>query len=67
MNKSSWIWGGSKIMKIEKEDPELALKEDLDTHDEFICKSDGQMEFIDFLIFRSIILRQASRKFYVYK
>jgi hypothetical protein len=53
----SYLWGGKKSEKVENENPELAMREDLDTHGEFHCKADGTMEFKDFLTIRAIILR----------
>jgi len=53
----SYLWGGSAFTKVENEDPELAMREDLEAHGEFVCKLDGTMEFIDFLILRSCITR----------
>ena len=35
----------------------------LDAHGDFATKIDGTLEFPDFIIFRSIITRQASRMF----
>lgn len=55
----SYLWGGSAWTKQnENADPELAMREDLEAHGEFVCKLDGTMEFTDFLIVRSCIVRQ---------
>ena len=47
----------------ENEHPELAMRAALDAHGDFATKIDGTLEFPDFIIFRSIITRQASRMF----
>ena len=39
------------------------MRENLDAHGEFATKIDGTMEFTDFLVFRSIIMRQSCRAF----
>ena len=60
----SYLWGGNKKKDFkENEDPELAMRENLDAHGEFATKIDGTMEFTDFLVFRSIIMRQSCRAF----
>jgi hypothetical protein len=53
----SYLWGGSDFVKNEKEDPIEALKEDLSEHGEFELNYDKTMQFIDFLNFRSCIVR----------
>lgn len=37
------------------------MREDLESHGEFLCKLDGTMEFTDFLILRSCVVRQVFR------
>jgi len=59
----SYLWGASKQEKVENENPELAMREHLDSHGEFTCKIDGTMEFKDFIVLRSIIMRQAGRMY----
>jgi hypothetical protein len=54
----AYLWGGQKWGdRVENEDPELAMRADLDAHGEFVCKLDGIMEFTDFLTMRSCIAR----------
>lgn len=57
----SYFFGNGK--KEENQDPILALQEQLDGHGNFDIKSDMCMDLKDFLVFRSIILRQTLRKF----
>jgi hypothetical protein len=59
----SYLWGGKKPEKQENENPELAMREQLDAHGDFATKLDGTMEFKDFLVLRSIIARQSLRLF----
>lgn len=58
----NYLWGGGNFTKTENEDFILAMREDLDHHGEFTCKSDGTMEFVNFLSLRSAISRQVWRK-----
>ena len=55
--------GGDQKPINENEDPELAMRDAMDSHGDFTCKLDGSLEFEDFLVFRAIVMRQASRKF----
>jgi hypothetical protein len=58
------LWGGAKKdAKPENESPELAMRDMLDSHGDFSTKADGSMEFKDFLVVRSVILRQALRHY----
>ena len=61
----SYLWGGKKgkESKPENEEPELAMRDALDGYGEFATKIDGTLEYKDFLVFRAIIMRQASRLF----
>jgi len=60
----SYLWGGKKDEKKEENaDPELAMREALDSHGDFATKIDGTLEWDHFLVFRAIIMRQASRMF----
>mgnify|MGYP006950294071 CR=1 FL=1 len=60
----SYLWGGSnKTEKPENENPELAMREQLDSHGDFHTKSDGTMELKDFLVVRSVVLHQALRHY----
>jgi len=61
----SYLWGGKKAAdaKPENDNPELAMREAMDSHGEFSCKIDGTLEFDHFIVFRAIITRQAGRKF----
>jgi len=60
----SYLWGGSKkAEKPENNDPELAMREALDSYGEFATKIDGTLEYKDFLTFRAVIMRQAARMF----
>jgi len=59
----SYLWGGSKKEKPENENPELAMREQLDSHTEYKIKDDGTMEFDDLIHLRVIIMRQALRQF----
>ena len=61
----SYLWGGKKDAKAkpENEEPELAMRDALDAYGEFATKIDGTLEYKDFLVFRAIIMRQASRSF----
>lgn len=45
----------------ENENPELAMREALDAHGDFQTSIDGALEFKDFCVLRSIIIRQANR------
>lgn len=59
-----YLWGGkNKATKPENENPELAMRDQLDAHGEFATKSDGTMEIKDYLVLRSIITRQSCRAF----
>lgn len=53
----SYLWGGSKATKTENENPELAMREQLDSHGDFTVKVDGTLEFKDLLVLRSVITR----------
>lgn len=61
----SYLWGGAKAeeAKPENENPELAMRDALDTHGDFAMKIDGTLEYADFLVFRAIITRQSGRMF----
>lgn len=60
----SYLWkGGKKTDKVENSNPELAMREALDDHGEFATNLDGTMQWDAFLVFRSIIMRQACREF----
>ena len=60
----SYIWGGARKNDYkENDDPELAMRENLDGHGDFATTLDGTLEFQDYLVFRSIIMRQACRAF----
>ena len=61
----SYLWGGKKDEKSkpENECAELAMRDSLDAYGDFATKIDGTLEYKDFLIFRAIIMRQASRAF----
>ena len=59
----SYIFGKKDSDKPENADPELAMRDALDSHGDFKTKIDGTLEFEDFLVFRAIIMRQASRVF----
>jgi hypothetical protein len=42
----SYIWGGArKKDQKENDDPELAMRENLDAHGDFATKLDGTLEF----------------------
>ena len=57
-NMFSYLWGGSSTKPVqENENPELAMRADLDKHKNFKTNIDGTMEFEDFLVLRSIIMR----------
>ena len=57
------LWAKKTTSKVENENAEIALKDDLDAHGKFTRAIDGTLEFNDFLVFRSAILRQTDRKF----
>lgn len=61
----SYLWGGAKAADAtpENDNPELALREAMDSHGDFATKIDGTLEFEDFIVFRAIITRQAGRAF----
>lgn len=60
----SYLWGGSKKAdKPENENPELAMRDQLDDHGDFKTQADGTMELKDFLVLRSIILHQGLRHY----
>ena len=59
----SYLWKGKETKKEENENPELAMREACDAHGEFACNNDGTMQWESFLVFRSIIMRQACREF----
>mgnify|MGYP000970976152 CR=1 FL=1 len=61
----SYLWGGKKAAdaKPENENPELAMREALDAHGQFVTKIDGTLEYEPFLVFRAIVTRQAGRLF----
>lgn len=60
----SYLWGGKKDEKRpENDDPELAMREALDSHGDFATKIDGTLEWDSFLIFRAVIMRQSCRTF----
>jgi len=65
INMFSYLWGGKKDEKSkpENECAELAMRDALDAYGDFATKIDGTLEYKDFLIFRAIIMRQASRAF----
>jgi hypothetical protein len=42
----SYIWGGARKKDFqENDDPELAMRENLDAHGDFETKLDGTLEF----------------------
>jgi hypothetical protein len=45
----------------ENQNPELAMREALDAHGDFQTSIDGALEFKDFCVLRSVIIRQANR------
>ena len=61
----SYLWGGKKAddAKPENENPELAMRDQLDQHGDFNTKIDGTLEYQDFCILRAVILRQSIRQF----
>lgn len=61
----SFLWGGKKAAdaKPENDNPELAMREQLDQHGDFVTKLDGTLEYQDFCLLRAVILRQAIRSF----
>jgi hypothetical protein len=61
----NYLWGGKQAAdaKPENDNPELAMRQAMDSHGEFTCKIDGTLEFDHFIVFRAIIIRQANRKF----
>lgn len=61
----NYLWGGKKPdnAKPENENPELAMRDQLDEHGEFACKIDGTLEYPDFLVLRAVIMRQSLRMF----
>ena len=62
------LWGSShKGAKNENENPELAMRDQLDSHGDFNIKDDGTMTTKDVLIIRTIILHQALRYFAPHK
>jgi hypothetical protein len=63
----SYLWKGKETKKEENENPELAMREACDAHGEFAYNSDGTMQWEAFLVFRSIIMRQACREFGKYR
>jgi hypothetical protein len=40
----------------ENENPELAMRDQLDDHGDFATKADGTMELKDYLVLRSVII-----------
>ena len=56
----SYFFGKSE--PVENADPVLAMQDQLDSHGEFYVEEDGSMRFKDFIFLRSVILRQALRK-----
>ncbi len=60
------LWGGQDwpVDKVENEDFEQALKDDLTLHGKFNLNEDGTMQIDDFLSFRAAIIRQQVRKNY---
>lgn len=61
MNVLNYIWGSGKKENPENENAELAMREALDAKGDFFIKEDMTMGIDDFIIFRSIIERQALR------
>jgi hypothetical protein len=60
----SYLWKGKEAAKKEENaNPELAMREACDAHGEFATNSDGTLQWDAFLVFRSIIMRQACREF----
>ena len=68
----SYLFGSSKNadtqqqaadQRPENDNPELAMRDALDAHGEFPVDVDGTMNFKDFMILRSIIMRQSHRQF----
>ena len=61
----SYLWGGKKAeeAKPENENPELAMRDQLDEHGDFATKIDGTLEYEDFLYIRAVIIRQSLRLF----
>lgn len=60
----SFLWGGSKkASKPENENPELAMRDQLDDHGDFATKADGTMELKDYLALRSVIIHQGLRHY----
>jgi len=61
----SYLWGGKKAANApaENEDPMVAIENAMDAHGEFATRTDGSLEFADFLVLRAIIFRQAGRAF----
>lgn len=64
----SYLWkGGKKSEKLENANPELAMREAMDEHGEFLTNADGTLQWEQFLAFRSITMRQACREFEQFK
>ena len=61
----SYLWGGKKAadQEPENDNPELAMRQAMDSHGDFNTKIDGTLEYDDFIVFRAIIARQAGRSF----
>jgi hypothetical protein len=59
----SYLWGSSKKDTPENENAELAMREQLDAHQDFRIKEDGVMEWDDFVVLRCVIQRQAYRHY----
>ena len=63
----SYLWKGKKTNEIENENPEIALREALDNHGDFITDEDGTLQWEQLLALRHIIMRQACRDFHKVK
>lgn len=61
----NYIWGGERAANspVENDNPELAMREAIAAHGTFATKPDGTLQWDDYLLFRSIVARQAERKF----
>lgn len=60
----SSIFGSKTAAKpTENENPELAMRDQLDEHGDFATAADGTMEFKDYCVMRSIITRQTNRSY----
>lgn len=61
----SYLWGGKKAADAapENDNPELAMREAMDSHGDFNTEMDGTLQYQDFLVFRAIITRQSGRAF----